>query len=88
MNDVFVEASPYPLFPGIESQMWNVSESGGFQTIGWIPDGMVRGSYSVTTTIDDFRAVGVADIDGDGTYATYVATKSTNPVATTPSDVY
>ena len=67
--------------------MWNVSRISGFQTIGWIPDGM-RGSYSVTTTIDDFRAVGVADIDGDGTYATYVATKSTSPMAVTPPDVY
>ena len=68
--------------------MWNASESGGFQTLGWIPDGMVRGSYSVTTMADDFRAIGLSDIDGDGNYATYVATKSTSPMAITPPDVY
>ena len=87
--DVYIPAAAYPLFPSKEAQPWIVSESGGFQKLGWSPEGNVRGSYSVTTTATDFRAVGVIDVDGDGVYATYVATKSSNPVAPlTARDVY
>lgn len=87
-SDVYVSADPYPPYPTIEPQNWDITSSGGFQTLGWEPLEMVRGSYSVTTTATDFRAVGVIDVDGDGNYATYVATKSTNPYQVTSRDVY
>jgi len=86
--DVYVPAAAYPRTPSKEAQAWVVSESGGFQTLGWQPDGAVRGSYSVTTTANDFEIIGLSDIDGDGVYATYRATSSANPVAITPIDVY
>ena len=56
-------------------------DSGGFAAIGWSPDGVVRGSYSVTDKVLDFTAKGIGDIDGDGTMETYTATKSINPVS-------
>ena len=85
----YIPAAPYPPAPSQTPQNWNVTSSGGFFTLGWVPMGDVRGSYSVTTTSTDFRAVGVIDVDGDGVYATYVATKSTNPIMPlTSPDVY
>ena len=86
--DTFVPADLYPpKGPGLKD--WEASKSGGFNVIGWQPDGQVRGSYKVDVAGYDFTVTGIIDADGDGVYATYVATKSTNPMApTTPLDVY
>ena len=86
--DIYLEAAAYPPHPAQEPQPWIVDASGGFVALGWAPEGAVRGSYSVTTTTTDFRAVGVMDVDGDGHYATYVATSSTAPHRLTSADVY
>ena len=87
--DTYVTCSPYPSRPSSTPKKWTPSASGGFKTIGWRPDGDVRGSYSVTTSSTDFTAVGIIDVDGDGVYATFVATKSENANApTTPNNVY
>ena len=51
---------------------------GSFDTLGWSPDGDVRGSYNVTTSPTDFIAEGRCDVDGDLTGATYTATKTVN----------
>jgi hypothetical protein len=77
--DVFVTAAQYPPEPNINGTKWVRSSSGGFYTLGWSPDGAVRGSYSVTTTTTDFTVLGIGDVDGDGTLETYRATKSLNP---------
>ena len=82
--DVFVTAAVYPSEPSDSPQSWVKGSSGGFATLGWSPDGDVRGSYSVTTTNIDFTAKGIGDIDGDGTLETYTATKSTNPRSKIP----
>jgi prepilin-type N-terminal cleavage/methylation domain-containing protein len=59
-----------------------------FDTIGWSPDGNVRGSYLVNTISNtDFRVVGGSDIDGDSTLAFYTATKTTNAVLP-PAGIY
>lgn len=76
--DVFVSANQYPTSPSSEGVEWVKTDSNGFSTMGWAPDGNVRGAYSVTTTSTDFTAVGIGDIDGDGTMETYRATKSVN----------
>ena len=87
--DQFVNCSQYPSSPSKATQQWTVSNSGGFKTIGWRPDGDVRGSYWVVTSAVDFTAYGISDVDGDGVYATYMATKTMNPNAPiTPPDVY
>ena len=87
--DVFVQATAYPSTPTKTTQPWTLGSAGGFDTLGWSPDGDVRGSYAVTTTSTNFTATGLSDVDGDTQYATYVATKSQNPNApTTGPDVY
>ena len=87
--DVFVQATAYPSTPTKTTQPWTPGSAGGFDTLGWSPDGDVRGSYAVTTTSTNFTATGLSDVDGDTQYATYVATKSENPNApTTGPDVY
>ena len=85
--DVYVKSSAYPATPTKTRQQWNKSASGGFIIINFNP-GDVRGSYMVSTTQSNFTATGISDVDGDGVYATYIATKSTNPTLITPPDVY
>ena len=89
--DRFVESKEYPP-RSKDKKSWDATNSGGFAVMNWSPDGEVRGSYSVVTTAGpngDFKIIGVIDADGDGVYATYTATKTTNPVKpTTGDDVY
>lgn len=77
--DVFVTATQYPPDPNTNGTKWVKSSSGGFATLGWSPDGAVRGSYSVSTTTTDFTVIGIGDVDGDGSLETYRATKSLSP---------
>lgn len=87
--DTFIDCDPYPYYPSKVFQDWTMSESGGFSVLGWMPDGGVRGSYWVEVNGYDFTATGISDVDGDGIYATYVATKSMNPNSPiTSPDVY
>ena len=79
--DIFISANPYPKEPTEDVSGWMKGDSGGFAAIAWSPDGVVRGSYSVTDKVLDFTAKGIGDIDGDGTMETYTATKSINPVS-------
>ena len=61
-----------------------------FDTLGWAPDGMVRGTYWVEVLDDgmDYRVHGMIDSDNDGIPAHYTATKSTNATLVTPQDVF
>ena len=79
---VFVSAEPYPpKSSGMKSKQWIPASSGGFYSMGWKPDGDVRGTYWITTTTTNFTAYGIIDVDGDGEFATYKATTSENPNA-------
>ena len=61
----------------------------GFDTLGWSPDGDVRGQYKVSTTsTTDFLVTGRSDVDGDATFSSYTSRKSVNAVMTTNNDVY
>jgi type II secretory pathway pseudopilin PulG len=87
--DVYVRCAAYPSSPTKTTQQWTKASSGGFKVIDFQPDGDVRGSYMVSTTATNFTVIGVSDVDGDGVYATYTATKSLNPNAPiTAPDVY
>jgi len=60
-----------------------------FDTLGWQPDGQVRGSYKVvTTSTTDFIVYGITDIDGDGVKSSWTCTKTINVTMNTPNDVY
>jgi hypothetical protein len=57
---------------------WSITAD-GFSSIGWKPDGQIRGSYEVTSaTATDFLVLGSSDVDGDSTVANYSATVSLN----------
>ena len=88
--DVYVPCSPYPEKPSQQPQTWENSASGSFQTIQFSPKEDVRGSYMVSTTGTgfDFTVIGISDVDGDGVYATYMATKSIPPTLQTAPDIY
>ena len=61
----------------------------GFTTIGWAPDGNVRGLYKVVLSgTTDFVITSTGDVDGDNVDAIYTATTSTNATLTTGSNVY
>ena len=64
-------------------------QGSNFDTLGWGPDGDVRGQYKVTTTsTTDFLVTGRADVDGDAEFSSYTSRKSVNAVMTTNNDVY
>jgi type IV pilus assembly protein PilA len=66
---------------------WNATSA--FATLGWAPDGDVRGVYKVVSTSStDFRVTGQADVDGDAVQSVYTSTKSINAVMTTQNDIY
>ena len=90
----YIAATAYPgSTPGTAQVAWVASSSGGFKTLGWAPDGKVRGVYSVTTSgsagsTADFTATGLSDVDGNSTLATYTASRTVNTTRHTAKDVY
>ena len=79
--------------PGKSPAPWLPNST--FETLGWSPDGEVRGVYEVLTTPassgprgGDFRVIGVADVDGDGVYSRYTATKEINSTQISLNDTY
>ncbi|MDP2312479.1 MAG: prepilin-type N-terminal cleavage/methylation domain-containing protein [Pseudomonadota bacterium] len=74
--------------PGKAMRDWTVGSA--FDTIGWKPDGQVRGSYAVTAaSATDFTVAASTDVDGDSVLANYSATSSVNAtLATTDSNFY
>ena len=87
-DQFIVESTPRPSATVNKQQQTWVAGS-GFDTLGWSPDGRVRGAYSVTTTSStDFTVTGICDVDGDGAQAQYTSTKSINAVQTTANNIY
>lgn len=93
--DGFVAAADYPAITSKAQNTWTATASGGFQTIGWAPDGPVRGSYMValqadaTTGAPSFLVTGGCDVDDDNAIASYTATPTSNAtLAAASSAVY
>jgi type IV pilus assembly protein PilA len=88
-HDGFLDQATWvPSTPAGKAQRaWEAGTA--FDTLGWAPDGAVRGQYKmVTLTSVDVRVIGESDVDGDGVNATYTATKSIGATPTTTGDVY
>ena len=70
-----------PGTPGKTPRSWTKRQNKFNEVLGWTPAGKVRGKYWVEVINEgrNFRATGISDVDGDGVFATYVATKSINP---------
>ena len=87
--DTFIQQTSFhpTSSPGKTQIDWTVGSS--FDTLGWAPDGKVRGAYKVVTTSStDFTVTGIADVDGDGTQSSFTSTKSINAVMNSANDVY
>lgn len=53
---------PTPVaWPGTADPLW--------MSLGWEPDGPVRGSYEAMAMVDTFKVQGHCDVDGDGLWA-------------------
>ena len=86
--DVWKDADIYPPSSGEKPAEWDKDKAGGFTELGWEPEETaVFGSYWVTSTQTNYTVYGISDLDGDGEYATYTATKSVSPTKITPIGV-
>ena len=86
--DAFLAVGAYPTGdPDKSPHKWNGGNV-GFQKLGWIPDGDLRGQYSVTTSTSDFTVNGVTDVDGDNNDSVYTATRSISVVFLNANDTY
>ena len=88
--DTFVRVEPHPVAVSeLSPQLREWPEGSGFDTLGWGPDGRVRGTYSVEVTPDGsgFLVHGWIDEDGDGVPAHYTATRVINATRVTPAEV-
>lgn len=86
--DAFLTVKAHPAGdPGKTQVKWNGGNS-DFAKLGWLPDGDVRGQYSVTTSLSDFTINGVIDVDGDNSDAVYTATRSVSVVFLNANDTY
>ena len=85
--DGFVTAAANPTgAPGKAQQVWTATTE--WTTLGWSPDGSVRGTYETTGAATDFNVEGNSDVDGDLALATFTASKTLNAVQTTGNSVY
>ena len=75
--DSYVTAAALPSgTPNKALRDWGGSAS--WSTLGWRPDGQVRGNYATTAGTTDFTVNASCDVDADSTYADYSASASTN----------
>ena len=88
--DAFVQQTGYTPTgtPDKTQQLWPSSGT-GFATIGWAPDGNVRGQYQlVSNGTTGFTVNGRCDVDNDNSNATFSATRDANSVMGTANDIY
>ena len=87
--DTYVEVSSYKPSSSVGKTQKSWSSGTSFDTLGWGPDGKVRGAYKVTSkSSTDFLVTGICDVDGDGTQASFTATKSINTTMNTGATTY
>ena len=87
--DTFINQSTFYPSASVGKTQVTWTPGSAFDTLGWGPDGKVRGAYKVeSTSSTDFLVTGIADVDGDGAQSSYTATKSINTVQTTLNSVY
>jgi type IV pilus assembly protein PilA len=72
--------------PNKQQRAWTSGSS--FDTLGWGPDGNVRGSYFVQTSPTNFTIGGICDVDGDGATADFFARKDVNIYVKSGNNVY
>jgi type IV pilus assembly protein PilA len=87
--DTYIQVSSFKPGSTVGKTQKTWTSGTDFDTLGWLPDGKVRGAYKVTSSSStDFQVTGICDVDGDGSNATFTATKSVNTTMTTGATVY
>lgn len=87
--DTYVQISSWTPSSNITKTQRSWSSGTNFDTLGWGPDGKVRGRYKVeSTSTTDFLVTGECDVDNDDTHATFTATKSLNTKMNTGATAY
>ncbi|MCK6505912.1 type II secretion system GspH family protein [Myxococcota bacterium] len=86
--DTFITSTAQPsTLPGKTQVAWPSGTA--FNTLGWSPDGKVRGQYAVETlSSTDFMVTGTINVDGDGSNSSWTATKTVNATMNTGNSVY
>ena len=93
--DSFTAAAATPATPSGRSQ--TIFTGGGFSAfdnLGWVADGLVRGSYAAgninqgSFAQDNFTATALADVDGEGTNSEYVCNRAEKAQMTSLNNVY
>jgi type IV pilus assembly protein PilA len=87
--DTYIQVSSYKPSSSVGKAQRTWVSGTDFDTLGWMPDGKVRGAYKVTSSSrSDFLVTGICDVDGDGVRASFTATKSINTTMTTGNNIY
>ena len=87
--DTYIQISSFTPSSSVGKTQTDWNADTAFSTLGWGPDGKVRGAYKVVSTgPTDFTVTGICDVDGDSAKASYTATKSINTVMLTGASIY
>ena len=87
--DKYIEVDDWKPDSTIAKTQRTWTSGSGFDTLGWGPDGKVRGRDTVSSSsTTDFLVTGECDVDGDGTEASFTATKSVNTKMNTGASTY
>ncbi len=86
--DAFVPETQFKPSSTVGKQAKTWTTGSHFDTLGWAPDGVVRGAYKITTTNNNFKVIGICDVDGNGSQATYTAQKSTSTEQMSSNSIY
>ncbi len=88
-NDLFMSAPPEPVDDGLLGKVMHTWPTGdaAWNTLGYFPDGSLRGNYQVFGSETDFMIIGHSDVDDDDTIAIYTAT-SNNRLQVSQSNVF
>jgi len=89
--DGYIEANISPrASSALDKQLVPWTPSGtGWTSLGWSPDGEVRGNYEVVSiSATNFTVNGNADVDGDDAVATYTADIDSNAELVSANNIY
>ena len=87
--DKYIEVSSWAPSDDLTKTQRSWETGTDFDTLGWGPDGKVRGRYKVTSkSSTDFLVTGDCDVDNDDDNSSFTATKSINTKMNTGPSVY
>jgi len=87
--DTYIQEASFQPSDTVGKKQRDWSSGSAFDTLGWGPDGQVRGAYMIeSTSTTDFLVTGKSDVDGDGGDTEFTATKSINATMNSGNDTY